>query len=119
MRHIILTLSLVLLAAPAFAHEVAKGPNGGPVSDAGDYHVELVPKTGSVDVFVTDAKDQPVAGAKGIAILLVEGKQQRVVLEGTEAGKLAGKLGSAAVPQAKGVVQLTLPQGGTVQARFK
>jgi hypothetical protein len=117
---------LVLVAAsvgvmPAFAHEVEKGPNGGRVADAGAYHVELVTKAKAIDVFVMDSKDQPAAtvGFKGVAILLVDGKQQRIPLEAGAPGRLSGKTSGEKPAALKGVVQLTTPQGGSVQARFK
>jgi hypothetical protein len=39
---IALAVSTLILALPALAHELAKGPNGGRVVEAGGYHVELV-----------------------------------------------------------------------------
>lgn len=119
-RTLILVAALVA-AVPAFAHEVEKGPNGGRVADAGEYHVELVAKDKAVDVFVKDAKDQPaaMAGFKGVAILLVDGKQQRIPLEASAPGRLSGKTSGDKPAELKGVVQLTTPQGGSLQARFK
>jgi len=119
LKTLILTATLIFIG-PALAHEVQKGPNGGPVVDAGDYHVELVAKESAVDVFITDSKDQPApSGFKGLAILLVDGKQQRIPLESAAPGRLTGKTTGVKPAQPKGVVQLTTPQGSTVQARFK
>lgn len=114
-------IAALAAAVPAFAHEVEKGPNGGRVADAGEYHIELVAKDKVVDVFVKDAKDQPavMTGFKGVAILLVDGKQQRIPLEANAPGRLSGKTSGEKPAELKGVVQLTTPQGGSIQARFK
>jgi hypothetical protein len=113
-----LALALLTLASPAVAHDV-KGQHGGRVVDAGDHHVELVIREATVDVYVRDAADKtiPIDGLKAVAILAAGGKSQRVVLE--QAGdKLTGKAAGALPAQAKGVVQLGLPGGKTVNARF-
>lgn len=113
-------LAVLAAASPALAHENEKGPHGGRVADAGEYHVELVPKPGAIEVFITDAKDQPApAGFKGVAILVVDGKQQRIPLDGTAPGRLAGTTAVTAPAGVKGVVQLTSPQGKSILARFQ
>jgi hypothetical protein len=38
---IALAVNALILALPALAHGLAKGPNGGRVVEAGGYHVEL------------------------------------------------------------------------------
>ena len=70
-----------LFASPALAHETT-GPNGGKLVDAGAYHVELVAKGRNVEVYLTDSADKPLpaAGFKGTAILVVDGKPQRLTL---------------------------------------
>jgi hypothetical protein len=113
-------VTALALATPSFAHEAEKGPNGGRVADAGAYHVELVAKASTLDVFVTDAKDQPgPAGLMGVAILLVGGKQQRIPLASAAPGRLSGTLQGGAPAELKGVVQLSVPAGGSIQARFQ
>jgi hypothetical protein len=74
MRIVTLAIALVF-ASVAQAHE-ADGPNGRRIVDAGNLHVELVAKGRSVNVFVTDANDKPVAveGYKGTAVLVIAGK---------------------------------------------
>jgi hypothetical protein len=119
MRHHWIGLTLALAATPALSHEVAKGPNGGRVADAGAYHVELVAEGASVSVYVSDADDKPLPaqGFKAVALLVVGGKPQRIPLE-PEGARLAG---SAVVPlpaSPKGAVQLTAPDGKTASARF-
>lgn len=113
-------LALVMLAGPAGAHEPTKGPNGGMVVDAGAYHVELIARAATVDVFVTDGGNQPVpvAGFRGTAILIVDGKAQRIALVPTEGSRLTGTASASLPANPKGAVQLTLPDGKTAQGKF-
>jgi hypothetical protein len=117
----ILILAIFLLAAPALAHEKEKGPNGGRVLDTGQVHVELVAKDNVIEVFLTDKDDKaiPAASHKGIAILLVGGKSQRVTLEPAGENRLAGKITEAVKNAPKGVVRITRPDGSTSQAKFE
>ena len=107
------------LALPAVAHD-QKGPNGGRVADAGRYHVELVAKDSVLDLFVADTADKPVPpeGFKGVAILIVAGKSQRIPLEPAGNRSLRGMTGDKLPANPKGMIQLTLPDGKTAQARF-
>lgn len=110
-----------LLAFPgsAWAHD-AKGSHGGRIVDAGPYHVEMVVKSETVDVFISDQSEKPVsaAGFKGTAILVAGGKSQRVVLAPVDGVRLSGSATAALPNQPKGVVQLTGPDGKTSQAKF-
>lgn len=117
---LLLTAGAMLVVPPALAHDVAKGPHGGPVAEAGDYHVELVAKDNLVEVFLTDANDKQVlpAGFKGVAILVISGKSSRVALEPTPDARLSGKAIGALPTELKGVVQITAPGGKTAQAKF-
>jgi hypothetical protein len=114
-------VAALLLAVPVLAHG-PKGPNGGQVADVASYHIELVTRNDVIDVYVIDAateKPLPVKGFKALAILTVAGKPQRIVLDEAEPTRLSGK---AAVPlpkEPKGVVQLTMPDGKTANARFQ
>jgi len=101
------------------AGQVEKGKHGGQMVEAGDYHVELVTNDGVVEVYVSDHDDKPVEikGYKGLAILSVSGKSQRIVLEAGE-DRLTGKAAGALPAQPKGVVQITPPGGKTVSAKF-
>ncbi len=115
-----LTLVAGLLAATAaYAHETA-GAHGGRVADAGDFHVELVTKGESVDVYVSDGRQKPVpaAGFKGTAILVVGGKPARVPLEPADGNRLTGKAAAALGASPKGAVQLTGPDGATASGKF-
>ncbi|MFN3349589.1 hypothetical protein, partial [Pseudorhodoplanes sp.] len=92
MLKLLAVLSALIISAPAVAHD-ARGSHGGRVADAGQYHVELITKNNVIDVYLTDHNDKPVqpTGFKGLAILAVGGKSQRIVLEPAEGGKLTGK----------------------------
>jgi hypothetical protein len=114
----LITVGVMAIALPALAHEVAKGPNGGRIADAGEYHVELVAAKDTIDVFLTDSAEKPVepTGFKALAILVIGGKSARITLEPTDK-RLSGK--APGVPtNVKGVVQITSPSGRTAQAKF-
>lgn len=110
--------ALLTSTGSAWAHDV-RARNGGRITDAGAYHIEMVVKSDTVDVFLSDQSEKPVAasGFKGTAILLAGGKSQRVVLTPVDGTRLSGS--ATALPnQPKGVVQLTGPDGKTIQAKF-
>ena len=117
---ILFAVTALILALPALGHDMAKGPNGGRVAQAGDYHVELVVRSNVIEVFLTDTGDKPVppAGFKGVAILMVAGKSARIVLEPAGDTRLSGKAANDLPAQPKGVVQITAPNGKTAQAKF-
>lgn len=109
------------ISATAFAHEAAKGSNGGVRVDAGKYHAELVVDgSTTVALFLSDSDDKPIAatGFKANAILVVDGKSQRFPLTPTEGAKLVGTAPVPVSPGVKGAVQLTAPDGETAQAKF-
>ena len=120
MRMIPLTIALALIASSATAHEPRKGPNGGPLVDAGAYHVEVVAAGTRVDVFVTSGKDAPEqsSGFKALAILVIDGKTQRIVLEPSADGKVLTGTAPSAVTTIKGAVQLTDKDGKTGTGRI-
>ena len=113
------SLAFVLPAQRASAHD-PKPRYGGAIVVAGNYHVELVVKGGQVDVYLMGHDDKPVAvtGRKGVAILMADGKSVRIPLEPVGSARLSGKAADARPATPKGVVQITEPAGGTVQARF-
>ena len=113
------SLAFLLPAQPASAHD-PKPRHGGAIVVAGNYHVELVVKGGQVDVYLMGHDDKPVAvtGRKGVAILMAGGKSVRIPLEPAGSERLSGKAADANPMAPKGVVQITEPAGGTVQARF-
>ena len=114
-----LIAALVLATLPAAAHEMSNGPNGGRVVEAGPYHVELVVETKAVSVYVSDSKAKPIpaAGFKGVAILTVSGKAQRIELAPQD-NRLGGSSPVAIPADVQGVVQLTDPDGKTAQGRY-
>lgn len=111
--------ALALFSQAAFAHGAKTGTHGGPQTDAGSFHIEVVTEGQSLSVYMRDHSDKEVSpeGFKGTAIFVVDGKPQRITL--APDGK--GLKGQAAVPlpkEPKGAVQLTTPSGGTVQGKF-
>jgi hypothetical protein len=119
MRAAFLTFAFALLASTALAHEPRKGPNGGDLIDAGSYHVEVVGKGATLDVFVSDNLDRPVSatGFKALAIIVIDGKTQRVPLEPTSDGRMLSGMAPAPIKIIKGAVQLTDSAGKTATGR--
>lgn len=122
LRSMLMALPLALaFAAPLTAHEAAKGHNGGLRVDAGKYHTELlVDGSTNVAVFLSDENDKPIpaAGFKATAILIIDGKSQRIELKPADASKMIGTAQASVKPGVKGVVQLTAPDGSTAQGKF-
>ena len=116
---ILALLTALFLSSAVWASEM-KSHHGGRLAEAGEYHVEMVAKGDVVEVYLADHNNKPVsaAGHKAVAILVADGKSQRIVLEPAGDTKLSGKASSALPSLAKGVVQITPPKGKTVQARF-
>lgn len=115
-------LASMLIAAPTLAlpHAPKIGANGGPQTDAGSYHVEIVMRGSTLQVFLRDHSDNAVRtdGYKGIAIFVVEGKPQRIPLTPNGENRLIGTSPVAISGSPKGAVQITTPTGSTVQAKF-
>ena len=112
--------AVLLAASSAFAHETGNGPNGGRVTDAGKYHVELVAKDKVVDVYLLDGSEKPVPadGFKATAILVANGKSARIALTPAGASRLTGTSEVPLTSAPKGAVQLTAPDGSTASGRF-
>ena len=119
MRIKALALALMLLALPALAHEPRNGPNGGALVDAGSYHIEVIGRGTALEVLVSDATDKPLqaTGFKALAILVIDGKTQRIALEPTPDGKKLVGTAPAALTAVKGAVQLTDKDGKTSTGR--
>ncbi len=116
-------LALALIAAPlaVSAHEVAKGPNGGPVVDSAGHHVEMVAKGTELVLFLTEENDKPLASAgtkNARAIVQDGGKTATVSLQPAEPNKLVGTLAQPLGPGSRVVVSATMADGHGVQARF-
>ena len=110
---------LLVAAAPVCAHETA-GKNGGRTTDAGKYHVELVAKDKTVEVYVLDGSEQPVpaSGFKGNATLVADGKPARVTLAPADGNKLVGTADVSLPANPKGAVLLTAPDGTSASGKF-
>jgi hypothetical protein len=80
----------------------------------------MVVKDTSLSVYINDDQVKPIdaKGFKATGIFVVRGKAQRVVLVPQSANKLSGTSQVALPANLKGVVQITLPNGKTVQAKF-
>jgi hypothetical protein len=108
-----------LLATPAWAHETI-AQHGGTVVDAGHYHMELVANDTAVNLYVTDgaSKEVDASDFKGTAILLIDGKPQRIALSPAGGNRLTGTSSGAMSKAPKGAVQIHIPDGTTVQGKF-
>ena len=81
----------------------------------------MVAKDASLTVYLNDDNDRPVdaKGYKAIGIFVVGGKPQRIELKAESANKLSGTSPVALPATLKGAVQIILPTGKTVQAKFE
>ncbi|BAT58070.1 hypothetical protein GJW-30_1_00584 [Variibacter gotjawalensis] len=123
-RTFLLTGIAAAFATPALAQHSHshshEGKFGGIVSEAGDYHVELVAKNDTIDVYVRDGddKEMPIKGFKGVAIFTLAGKAQRVPLEVVDDKRLSGKASAPLPAKLKVAVQITPPGKRAVTAKF-
>ncbi|MGE0853002.1 MAG: hypothetical protein AB7O44_25900 [Hyphomicrobiaceae bacterium] len=117
----LLAAAILLVAGTAVAHGPDRGKHGGPQVDAGDYHVEMVAKDTTLSIYVSNDKDQPVdaKGFKATGLFVVGGKAQRIELKHEIENKLSGSSPVALPTKLKGAVQIMLPGGKTVQAKFE
>jgi hypothetical protein len=120
MKRALIPIAAVLLSTMAFAHGPNKGPNGGVQVDAGNNHVELVAKNLALAVYLYDENDKPIdaTGAKAIGIFVIDGKVQRIEMVPNGGNELSGTSPVTLPPALKGAVQITLPSGKGVQAKF-
>ena len=121
MKPLFTLLAALLIATNALAHEAGKGPNGGAQVDAGSYHVEMVARDTALTVYLHDEKEKPIdtKGYKATGIFVIDGKPQRIELKADSANKLTGTSSVPLPARLKGAVQITLPTGKTVQAKFE
>jgi hypothetical protein len=121
MKHLILALAIAASPLAVAAHEMVKGPNGGPVVDSSGHHVEMVAKGSELVLFLTEADDKPLASAgtkNARAIVQDSGKTATVPLQPAEPNRLVGALPQSLGSGARVVVSATMADGHTVQARF-
>ena len=119
MKFKVLIAAVVFLGTlPALAHE-PKSRFGGRTVEASERHIELVAKDGTIDVYLRDHDDKPLAlaGYKAVAIFAVDGKSQRIALEVLDQ-RLSGKATGTLPDRLKGVVQITPPNGKVFSAKF-
>jgi hypothetical protein len=119
MKFGVFALAVALVAAPAHAHG-PKSQHGGRIVSAGLYHAELVAKDRTIEIFLLGHDDKPVdpKGFKGVAILNVDGKAERITLAPSEKNALSGTAATTLPANPKGAIQLTAPDGKTATARF-
>jgi hypothetical protein len=119
-RMLIASLGMMLLTLGAVqAHEPRKGPNGGELVDAGNYHVEVVGKGTVLEVYVSDSLDRPLKASdfKALAIMVIDGKTQRIPMEPvTDGSKLSGT-SPLPITRVRGAIQLTDTAGKTATGR--
>lgn len=108
------------LVATAHAHAPEVGKNGGQQTDGGNYHVEVVARGNTLDVFITDHAEDAVStkGFKGTAILVVNGKAQRITLSPRGKNILTGTSPVELSTPIRGAIQITNTDNDTVQAKF-
>lgn len=113
-------VSAALMMGVAFAHAPEKGKHGGQQTDAGNYHVEAVVKGNTLDVFITDHSETPIAtkGFKGTAVLIVDGKPAKISLAPRGDNSLTGTSPIDLKAPIRGAIQITNNEGDTVQAKF-
>jgi hypothetical protein len=116
---LLLAAALAVLPVAAYAH-ATKGVHGGSVGDAGSFHVELVSEGTVLQVYLRDHAEKAIdsRGYKGTAIIVIDGKAERIILTPSGGNSLKGTA-SVNIPKTpKGAVQITTPTGSTVQAKF-
>jgi hypothetical protein len=121
MKPILLALALAALPLQAFAHDKARGPNGGPVADSAGHHLEFVARGTELVIYLSDEADAPIASAgsrNARAIVQDGGKTSTVPLTPAEPNRLVGALPAPLGKGARVVVSATLGDGHAVQARF-
>jgi hypothetical protein len=121
LKRMLVLLAALAVAATAHAHGPERGKNGGRQVDAGRYHIELVAKDRSLALYISDEQEVPIdaSGFKATGIFVVGGKAQRIEIKHETANKLSGSSAVALPADLKGAVQIIVPGGGTVQARFE
>lgn len=104
-----------------FAHEVKAGPNGGPITDLGEIHLELVMKADKIDLFVTDAKGDPVnvAGSSANVIILAGTKKHSAKLTPVADSILGSSFSITDAGPYTVVVIVSIPGKKPYQGRFK
>lgn len=116
-------IALVLLSdavRPVAAHDGEKGPNGGPMLDVADHHLELTANGTDLTLYLMDGAHAPVAskGASGRVVVLEGSQQASLTLVATEPNRLSAKLERPLAAGARVVVTARLADGRSLTARF-
>jgi hypothetical protein len=112
---------LALGTAPALAGEKDRGPNGGPVIDAGGYHVELVAKGPALTLYVTTHETDapvPTTGATGFIVIQSKSGTERLDLATVEANQLTATAKADIAADAKIAVTFTIKDQKPASGRF-
>lgn len=120
-KFIIAITALAAAASLAVAGDVSgKGPNGGRIADAGNFHVEFLSKGTDVIVHVFDHDNDPVssAGMTGRLTVQEKGKTRTADLKPEEPNRLTGTLEAPLAEGARVIVSLTPKSGKPAQARY-
>ena len=121
MKAFIFALAVLGWPVAGSAHEMAKGPNGGPVVDHAGHHLELVTTGTELVLYLAEEADRPLSSAgtrNARAVVQDGGRTTTVQLTPAEPNRLVGKLAQPLGPGARVVVSATMADGHAVQARF-
>lgn len=121
MKRFILAIAVSALPLSTGAHEIAKGPNGGPVVDSAGHHVEMVANGTELVLFLTGEAEKPIASAgtkNARAIVQDGGMTTTVQLKSAHPNRLVGVLPAPLGKGARVVVSATMADGHAVQVRF-
>lgn len=122
MRYALLLFAALSFAAPAFAEEYEKGPNGGLMLDVAGIDAELLTTEKTVTINVFDAKNGKPIATKGYSgAVLIAGGSGRETVTLAPQGENSLK-GDAKTPIAAGAtITLTIKtaEGKSGQAKFK
>lgn len=120
-----LTLSVLAFGmgiATATAGDISgKGPNGGRIGDAGDYHVEFVSKGTEASAFIYDHNNKPVDAEKfsGTVSFLDAGDTVSASLAPKGGNRLDGVLVKSLPESGRVIVTVKSADGKQGQARFR
>jgi hypothetical protein len=120
-KHMLFATALTsCLPALSLAHDMAKGPNGGPVVEAAGHHVEFVDEGAALAFFLSDEAGKPIQskGAQGRAVIQDRGKTETVPLASADPNKLTGNVPQPLGAGARIVLSATLSGGHSIQVRF-
>jgi hypothetical protein len=119
-KAIVMTVALAANSFAAFAHDVAKGPNGGQITEDAGHHIEFTTKDDAVVLYLTDAADGPLAtkGSTGRVIVQDGAVQVSADLAAVEPNQMAAKIASPLKAGAKVVVSIKMTDGHDLKARF-